>query len=569
MIWFANLDPSNLRLNLDLTQIAKGSSGKEIAIAISNCCFGNITEFNNSLLSIDGKEDKEKCVNLCSLIWHEQRHFLDLVLSNYGGYIFREYFTCYINIESVINELIELKEDLIFPLDVYNDEVRLKILNKSTNSTHIKIVAEDLQKRENAIMKDRLPIYDVEMGSYAILELIGFVFQLSAVENIAGIDYHLSFNEFINKNDPEGLKYKWVTNFSEILNYPISDINEMYQVEHIGMMPIIFYPALLTRSWKNDISDNKKGESFLSANSRISLILEYIIDNKEKFQSIVFEDIWAETNIMSKYLFGRTIVEEIEMDLFFQNQMLKNFSNINPLLKDIMSQYIDLKIDLLSILKSNPEQIFHPDKYVNKTLTKVRPIPIFYTPSAIDNNKLSLMGWESLHAIKEIKDEKIINIYNLTSIPKIWENQNILGFKELYSWKKIFLVYTAIAKLMIKGRNHKSIMGAELLTAEQIILESGVNIVYEPEFKYPTDLVMKASYLYDIQDVKDAICDMCGEKQEKPSGYIVSPWIFQKMNYYILIGGDTDEMRLKQAKDWSPWLICDSCYNELKNKKLI
>ena len=571
MIWFANLDPSNLRLNIDITQISRGSSKEEITNAVYSCCFGDIKKFKNILTSIEKNEDKERCVNLCSSIWHEQRHFLDLVLSNYGGYIFREYFTCYINTGNILSELLELKEDLIFPLDVYTDPVRLKLINKSTKSSKVKKIAEDLQEREKAIMKDRVKIQNLEVGAYAVFELIGFVFQLASVEIIAGHQYNLPFNNFIDKNNYSKEKYKWITIFDEILNFvPSTDINKKYQLKHIGFLPLILYPVLLSRSWRNDIFDDKKRKKFLSPASRLSLIFQYIKKYKYKFQSLEFQEIWNETNIMAQHLFGRTIIEEVEADLFFQKQMKKKLSKFkeNSLFIDILSEYITLKTNIVQILRSTPEIIFNPDDYTNKILHKIRPIPVLYTPTAKDNNVLSSMGWKSLCALYEKVDKNTVNTYNFTSIPKKWKVNNLIGFKNIDKWEKIFLLYNPIAKLMIKGRNHNSVLGAEFLTVEQIIQQE-INIIFEPEFEYPTNLVTTANYFYSMQNIDESICDMCGKKLTRPSGYLVSPWIFQKIQYYVLLGGNTETMYLKQAKDWSAWLVCDMCYNKLRNQCML
>ena len=107
MIWFASLDPSNFSLNLNTTHIHDNPIDKHYGVSsIHNCLFGELEQFKQNLNKVSGKEKRIEYAYLASTIWHEQRHFVDLVLLNHGNYIFREFLTCYLNTPIILRDIL-------------------------------------------------------------------------------------------------------------------------------------------------------------------------------------------------------------------------------------------------------------------------------------------------------------------------------------------------------------------------------------------------------------------------------------------------------------------------------
>lgn len=581
MIWFAALDPSNLALYFDTSLIANGSSGEQITRAIHNCVFGNVKGIFENLNQIETHEDAVRCMYLVSTIWHEQRHFLDLILTSYGGYIFRQFATCYMNSPSILQEVTASDKKIIFPLSVYADPVRLTFLGQENHqhTSKRKEVARDLLAREFTLSLDRRKIDNtLEMGGYAFLEEIASIFQISAVENFFGTQYTQEINEHISRLDPTRNKYLWSSKFRNLLRFP--ELNtERGIIQRVGLVPIKLYAALSYRGWNQDSTDDPNKAKRLFPIERLHLITNYISERPSEFSSHDFEEIWENVNKGTKFLFGRTIVEEIEADIYFHEQMLNRVSEIgiHSTIHSILHQHLDLRKHLFSVLKTHPQLILHPDEYCRQTLPKIMPIPIYVTPLGANTNLLSGSIWEALHQGAILKQSGESDYFFWTATPKVnlWEGSQpgTFGFVDIKPWNELARFWSPLAKLMLKGRNHRTSIGPELLTVERELESAGIEVVYEEEFKYPRMLTSSARHIYEVRGIDEGVCDICGQMATSPSGQLLSPWIFFKnanaRDLVIHLYGGGEDAYIKYDKDWSAWFLCDSCYEQFTSNALI
>lgn len=581
MIWFAALDPSNLALYFDTSLIASGSSGHQIARAIHNCVFGDVQGVYDNLNQIESYKDAMRCMYLVSTIWHEQRHFLDLILTGYGGYIFRQFTTCYMNSASILEEATSSDKKIIFPLSVYADPVRLTFLGETAHqhTTVREGIAKDILARELTLSLDRKKIGDtLEMGGYAYLEEIASIFQIAAVENYFGTQYTKEINEHITSLDPARNKYLWSSKFQWLLKYPEKTLEDRI-VQKVGLVPIILYATLSYRGWNQDSLDDPDKVKRLFPFERLYHITNYISEKSKDFSRYDFEEMWENINKGAKILFGRTIVEEIETDLYFQEQMVNRVlkMGINSTISSILKQHLELRQRLFLVLKNSPQLILHPDEYCRHTLTKIMPLPTLVSPGGADIDLLSNSIWDAVHKGSVVRQSGQNESYFWTAIPKdeIWSKHNpdTFNFTDTKSWGEIIQFWSPLAKLMLKGRNHRTSVGPELLTVERELELAGIKAIYEDEFKYPRVLSSSAQYIYEIRGIDEGVCDICGQTVVTPSGRILSPWVFYKnenaRDLIIQLYGGNEDAHIKYDKDWSAWFLCDACYKQFLSNELI
>lgn len=563
MIWLASLDPANLALNIDVTILTGTETGKVISKAILCCASGDIKGFADNLDLLETKEEKARCAYFASTIWHEQRHFIDLVLTNYGNYIFSQYTACYNNSQSLIQGHAANNRDITFPLDVYIDSFRRSLINNSP-SEQMCSFAKHLKARENYLARDRKFIGNEvrEIGGYAQLEAIGTICQIAGLERNTkglGLDIHRYFDE----SSKEFHKYAWVHKFSDAFQFQKIELGPDMVVERVGLFPVILYAALSVRGWGKDAPDYKGGAC--TPAERFSLIVNYALNNKGVFSTLDFDEMWFNVNKMAKELFGRTVLEEIEVDLNFQREKLEFLKNIgtDPSIIAINEDHLELREILFSMLKTTPDLLLSPDKYAETTLPRISPIPILNFPQGVADSKLKGFQWQGLISAIVPDTTESGSKYSWSATPDPWQTEGKIGFKNIDAWKELFTLFTPLAKAMLKGRNHRTSTVPEFLFMENTLRDRcSINPVYEPEFEYPQNLTLPASYFYDLKGTVSAICDVCKKALNKPDGHILSPWVFHqndRLKKLSQLDGWSEDKEKELSNDWSAWLVCDSC----------
>lgn len=568
MIWLASLDPANFSMNLDLSGIFGDMDDIDPMVSLLlNCAVGDNRYFLEQLNLIKEDSVKADCVYLASIIWHEQRHFLDLLLTNYGGYLFRQFETCYINTPGIISYILHKKQgkSITFPLSLYLDDVRKSISGEENLSDDICKVINDLILREKAIASERQIIGDFKgVGGYAQIESLGTIFQTAAVENLTPY-FASTIRKRMLASDPKGQKYNWPLRFADSLKLPLVK-REEGELYHVGMLPMLYYACLNTRTNNKDISDAKKyslpNDKFLLPTDRFTIILEYLSNKESNFWKIGFDEAWEKMNKIAALLFGRSIVDEIKVNIQFQEDNLDRIRNIDEQVFEFSSNYLDIRKKLCRILQDEPHKILHPDYYCRETLGRIIPIPVLTFSQGIQDDNMS-SSWERLHGVTFQYDGYQPVEMSWTAVPRNWDSSNLISFPITLNWKGMVTALTPLAKAMLKGRNHRTMIGPEFLTMESEFNQIDVKINYESDFEYPSKLVFPAKPYYDIRSKTSAICDTCGTNLKKPNGYVLSPWVFrqneQVSSIHLAALGGGMEAEIKQFTDWSPWLLCQNC----------
>jgi hypothetical protein len=102
MIPIIQFDPSSLTLWYDTHLIARMRGSTEIGRALDLALRGADGELVEHIRSIDDSWVSTRAGTIAAACWHEKRHFVDFILTNYGALRMRQFFTVYLNLPEVL-----------------------------------------------------------------------------------------------------------------------------------------------------------------------------------------------------------------------------------------------------------------------------------------------------------------------------------------------------------------------------------------------------------------------------------------------------------------------------------
>ncbi len=155
MISVLILDPSSLTLHLDGTHITQRPNGAPILQTFEHAYRGEADQLRNLLGSLHDVDLQSRCANFASCVWHEKRHFLDFLLTNYGAFRIRQYFQLYANLDLLISQAGQAQRELWFPLDVYLDPVTRYSFGIIEGWPTAEAVGANMRKLRDSVAEDR------------------------------------------------------------------------------------------------------------------------------------------------------------------------------------------------------------------------------------------------------------------------------------------------------------------------------------------------------------------------------------------------------------------------------
>jgi len=217
----------------------------------------------------------------------------------------------------------------------------------------------------------------------------------------------------------------------------------------------------------------------------------------------------------------------------------------------------------IQLLKDAPSTVFVP--WLGSTGIFL-PMPVLATATGEIGDPPT--GWETVFGYRDPQQPNVRWFWAV--IPEQWPpaDTEALTLQDRYSWAQVLSRYTPLAKLMMNGRRHRTILGPELVYIEKFLkAKHNLDLVVDPLFQFPQEVDDINSY-YTLTDKTEAVCDICKAKLKKPHGHFVSGWVFRQSdkNAQLAIetygGGPMGELVF--LKDWSPWVLCDVCYAKIQ-----
>ncbi len=569
MIPVCSLDPASLALWFEPSLLIRPDDEESPALqrALQEAAFGDPKAAARSLATVT--RSPVRAAAFVSCIWHEHRHFLDLVLTNYGAFRVRQFFKLYINMAPVLHHAAKNESRVFFPLDAYLDPVRRAVHGLSDPPDDIRRLATSVKDAAEMVQFERMlvtrPSGDrFEVGGEAQLEALAYSFQMQAIDTMFGGDVSGAVQQhFVERY-----------NGTHLSTWPLQLLMEAQIVEAdrlgdaiFGVPPQVLTPILIgalavRRGGQEQTYDMALGTGSGYANARLHGLMRGLAGRRFTGKTSSAE-VWEAVNQVAKELWGRTVIEEMQHDYALEEQQLVahvvDSKSVFEPVRDAIRDYHELRGKLLAILRNGPELLIDPITYAAEMLELVHPMPVMVSSAG----KLPFeppQGWSRLLGYQ---DESIEALWSWALTPKRWPLEPGIALEKRQAWIAITELYAPIAKLMMHGRTHRTVLGPELLQAEQRMRAMGWEITIEPTFATPAPLFVAADWLYELTDRTVATCDYCLEQVERAKATTASPWVIRQSapiaNLVIAARGGGTPGKRELIRDWSVWNLCPRC----------
>ena len=180
MLPIIQFDPATMSLWYDVELISGADSSGTIADLIPSAIRGDAIEVSDRFSDIHDSKLRGRALQIVSAFWHEKRHFLDFVATNYGSFRFRQFLEVYTNLAPVI-QIAKDRGRLCCPLEIYDDPVRAALMDISDFPSDLVAIAKMLARRRKMVEYDRqrenTRFGPMEIGGEAQLEALAFMAQ--------------------------------------------------------------------------------------------------------------------------------------------------------------------------------------------------------------------------------------------------------------------------------------------------------------------------------------------------------------------------------------------------------
>lgn len=577
MISVLILDPSSLTLHFDATHITQRPQGEVLLQTFEHAYRGNIDDLKDLLNSLRDTDLQARCANFASCVWHEKRHYLDFILTNYGSFRIRQYFQLYANLDLLLSEASQANRDIWFPLDVYADPVTRYSCNITENWPTAEAIGANMRRLRDSVAEDRQVIGDgenlFEFGGDAQFEGLAWISQVTALQELLGAEFSRIAQRDMSLFSVNKQRYRWSEYFAAGLGIlPVTQLGQDY-FHNVSMLIPLLFAALQIRAYGQIKSTPKSELSSLPLN-RLFALSERIRKHPKQFLSSSIEDAWNKVNEFCFDIWGRTAIEEMQFDFQFEEAFVQEvIANevVSETVKTCLSEFHSLRGKLLKLMIEEPTLILDPALFASGLLPSLRPLTIWCRADGIKGRPSE--GFRLIHGYYDNPQDLGAGWWwaSLREY-EIAQDSLAVGFDRAYEWGGLTSHFSPTAKLMMNGRAHRTMIGPEIFSAEQRLRAAGLTINLDSARAFPReDPVLQMHAYYLLHASQTAVCDLCRKQIKKPEGRLLPPWLFR---HNIDMGElataalsptreATDASRRRFWQDWSPWVSCDSCFQTM------
>jgi hypothetical protein len=570
MIPVLQFDPASMSLWYDTHLISRCRGSTELGLAIEYAITGDDAALIDLVSCIDDEWVQTRTANVASSVWHEKRHFLDFLLTNYGALRIRHFFEMYGNLSPVVSNSVK-NGRLLIPLDSNLDPVTREMMSIGDVDPVVISAAEAVARRKQILAMDRRPLETsvglIETGGEAIMETIAYHVQVSKLQRVFGHDVSAR----VQMDNPGGkavdAKYRWAYDVLQRLGLlkamPGGDDDVVIWQE--GPLLPFCYAALAMRAWGQTQTRDDISSSYLPA-ERFYSLTKALQREWPDYRDLSWDGAWDVVNRVSRKVFGRSVVEETLADFDLEEQMIERYHQVyndEPFIKAYLD-YHELRRRALSLLQSQPDLILDPASWADDLVNRTSPAIVVATPGG--EVGLPPKGYQRLLGYRHPD-------LNLADTPEgqwWWAAMNLewpaeessgnsLYLRDLGTWAHMAELYAPLAKLLYSGHNVRAMVGPELVGARMIFQQrSGIELVLDPSFAFP-QADHTVDWWYNITGVNELRCQVSNQTMQKPDGYMIDPWELRLRVGLAdaMLGTTTEKLRTQFMlwRDWSPWLV--------------
>lgn len=576
MSQIAYLDPSSLSLWFDPSSLLRHPAGLTLAEALAAAIFNDTSSINTAVSACTSDGTRARCFSIASLVWHEKRHFLDLVLTNYGSRRIRQYFNTYANQWAIAKSAASTKAKLLLPISAFSDEARYSTYDAWVWRDSVAQLADLLSNYETILSADLLTVETsdgaFQVGGDAQLEAIAFVCQMAAVQQRFGLDASALVQRDL-RSGGRALAFDWKYNWAMIIGERLGVVStsrfshDAICADSSKLIPML-YVSLFCRSID---SDWNREDSPVLPTTRLYMLAKSAEQDRANLAEMTLDEAWEYYNALAKRIWGKTAIEELEDDYKLEERTLSSLEQhpaALPAVKAAFRDYHRLRRILIEILKRTPSSILCPTLSSIEVLDQIRPMPVWAAPASESGKPYS--GWtRSIGCENWIYDGEPLDWW-WTAVPDNWSSaQDRLTLQESWAWQEILEFHAPMAKLFLNGRKHFTMLGPEMLAAEKILREWDIDVVFEAGCAYP-EKPEEIDHFYYNGGTDQLVCDFCRSSMKRPEGNVLSPWILRinstLASICIYHYGGGEQGRTLFARDWSPWIICNKCFRDVRDE---
>lgn len=569
MLPVAQLDPSSLTLWLNPELVAAAPGGAEALQAADLAARGDFSDVVSFVTELPDIASRTRSAHMASVVWHEQRHFVDLLLTNYGAFRVRQFFKLYANSAAILSELRKASQPLFCPFDTYADPVRCATFEIEKPPDAVMDASRNLLDHASMIRDDRnlipTPFGRVEMGGEAQLEALAFFCQVCAIKEVFGAETMANVQRS-HSVEFTSLRYRWAALVANHLGMADSKkvSDDLYEFRGELLFPLLLGSLASRRYGQTQVKSDSRGGSGFPTERLYGFLQALSASGKATKVESTLEG-WELVNKTAKDLWGRTVIEETQSDFQKEEELCKameaNQWTPDPV-KRAFRDYHSLRGYVINLLQSEPLAIIDPTYFAKSLLQIVRPQPILVrnggTLGDPPEGFLQVLGY---HDVDDQDHEEGKWWWAVTPPPEDVAATGI-SLSEWKDWLSIVEHFAPLAKLMLHGRRHRIMLGPELMAAQMRLSAQGIPLRFDPHFEFPVEW-SDVTPFWRLTELQEAACDFCKAKVPRGQGRIVHPWFFRRnikraeIAIQAFGGGKTG--RLRFLRDWSVWLVCDAC----------
>lgn len=578
MIPFLQLDPTTLALwvNADLLR-DNFEEYPFFPAALDSAILGNDAELAAIFKLIDD-DKKDKAVSVLSAIWHEKRHFLDLILTNYGSFRWRQCFTITTQTPNLLQEAKQASSGrLLVPAQLYADDLAC-IEHGIAPSDLLKTIGKDIKSRKEIIADDnkteKTRLGRIGVGGEPLLEALAYHFQLCSAQNVFGheqakLGVNLSSTDQIRED-----QYTWVyraLNKAGLLDIKV--IEDSTAVIEDELAVCIMYAALAMRG----LGQEQVAHEFYSSGSPSHRFASLVLAARDKFQEYEttarsFEDAWSFTNTLCKEIFGRGILEETWKDYELTLQLFEGHKDhIHESFYRVFKSFMKLRYELIKELETNPRNILLARSYHENTRPKLLPLPVNCSPAGHLGDVRSDCSLLFGHSLE--KSNSKFAKWWWADCPQTWppvNSQPVYALSDIAEWKGYISYGAPVGKFLESGFLSNGMLGAELEFAKTELENAGFDITLDPLFDH-RDRPQTAEIYAHIQGKKKVQCDITSRYLDPSNAIIFKKTAFYSKPYHFglilaiwsSMYGSEEDASLNFRRMWSPWIIDSTISLEL------
>jgi SEC-C motif len=481
------------------------------------------------------------CLDIAGAVWHEKRHYVDVMLTNYGAFKRRMFFQLFPLISPCVEEAKKAGE-IVLPLDVYASPIARRFLGIKSSGPALDEAARMIARRKKFLTEENFifPELGRAVGGDAILEALGAMCEDLNLHTIFGTQ---EFEQWLVARN-----YGWRSNprydLSRIMPPELMPLLPGGKAVNIQLVTAIMYAALMGRVWGRTDDPTVR-----MSTGRPSIRLATLVQEFQSHRDLKLDthDAWSLVNDACERIWGLSAIEELERDCESEEEFVRWLGNESPT-GALANDIFQVRLQLVDLFKKAPSLFLLMGKSANFLLARIAPPLIEYDATGPaeprrprhmyrGSSDLCPGGFTWARACEDYSDDFMA--VNTHLVP--------------------------LARLMLNGQREEMRAGGELMLAESTMRHGGINVRYAASHAVP-GAADETAALFRLAPPCGLSCRFCSRPVQASDSRLLSTYQVRAnqtaaQRAMALLGG-TYAGYVELFRDWSSWLACTECLAE-------